>query len=74
MSAGGDEAGVFMASGGMECDENWSDSSDIPYAACMRTSHDKDEPCSDKHMDWHFSRLAHQSDDVRVDPHQTLCL
>jgi hypothetical protein len=63
-----DKAGVFMASGGLGCDRQWTDSSDIPYSACMRTSHDKDQPCSDDHMDWHFSRmkLAHRSGGKQV--------
>ena len=59
-----DTAGVFIASGGLECDD--TDPKTIPYSACMRTTNDEDDDCSDQHLDWHFSHgatgdLAHGS-------------
>jgi len=63
-----EKAGVFMATGGRECDGLHGEAGEQPFPppeACTRTEHDRLGACSDPNLDYrYFTEQAHREGTV----------
>ena len=69
-----EKAGVFMATGGRECDGLHGEAGEQPFPppeACTRTEHDRLGACSDPNLDYrYFTEQAHREGTVVRDVYQ----
>jgi hypothetical protein len=57
-----EKAGVFMATGGRDCDHLHGEAGEAPFPppeACTRTEHDSVGACSDPNLDFRFAESVH---------------
>ena len=55
-----DQAGVFVVSGGHECEDRYPEGTPYPEDACIRSNHDHNSPCSDADLDYHAKMPPHR--------------